>query len=209
MYLLEDFLLLDRGESLWEERDDVSFEYERSERSDLSERGDDERPLLLLLRGGLADPLCRRFLSTVGDKYLSDKKINKYQTNVLCSKLQFIGQILQHASCFTHLSFRVGVSSFSFSFFRSFNRVSAFSFSFFSLSFSRSSFSFSFSYSQWTQWRILNSDSCTWCQLLKTPFEPNSIPFVVICPCSARPVPECSARAFWVVSQTPAHPGTS
>lgn len=74
MYLLEDFLLLDRGESLWEERDDVSFEYERSERSDLSERGDDERPLLLLLRGGLADPLCLRFLSTVGDKYLSDKK---------------------------------------------------------------------------------------------------------------------------------------
>lgn len=56
-YLLEDFLLLDRGESLWEEREDVSLEYERSERSDLSERGDDDRPLLLLLRVGLADPL--------------------------------------------------------------------------------------------------------------------------------------------------------
>lgn len=50
-------MLLDRGESLWEEREDVSLEYERSERSDLSERGDDERPLLLLLRAGLADPL--------------------------------------------------------------------------------------------------------------------------------------------------------
>lgn len=56
-YLLEDFLLLDRGESLWEAREDVSLEYERSERSDLSERGDDDRPLLLLLRAGLADPL--------------------------------------------------------------------------------------------------------------------------------------------------------
>lgn len=56
-YLLEDFLLLDRGESLWEEREDASLEYERSERSDLSERGDDDRPLLLLLRVGLADPL--------------------------------------------------------------------------------------------------------------------------------------------------------
>lgn len=39
--------------------------------------------------------------------------------------------------------------------------------------------------------------------------EPDSLPFVVVCPCSARPVPECSARAFWVVSQTPTHPGTS
>lgn len=45
----------------------------------------------------------------------------------------------------SHLSFLVGVSSFSFSFFSSFNRASAFSFSFFSFSFSRSSFSFSFS----------------------------------------------------------------
>ena len=59
-YLLEDFLLLDRGESLWEEREDVSLEYDRSERSDLSdrsERGEDERPRLLLLRVGLGDPL--------------------------------------------------------------------------------------------------------------------------------------------------------
>lgn len=45
----------------------------------------------------------------------------------------------------SHLSFLVGVSSFSLSFFRSFNRASAFSFSFFSFSFSLSSFSFSFS----------------------------------------------------------------
>lgn len=71
-YLLEDFLLLDRGESLCEVREDVSLEYERSERSDLSERGDDDRPLLLLLRVGLGDPLWRRFLSTAGDKYLSN-----------------------------------------------------------------------------------------------------------------------------------------
>lgn len=56
-YLLEDFLLLDRGESLWAEREDVSFEYERSERSDRSERGEDDRPRLLLLRVGLGDPL--------------------------------------------------------------------------------------------------------------------------------------------------------
>lgn len=59
-YLLEDFLLLDRGESLCEEREDVSLEYERSERSDLSdrsERGEDDRPRLLLLRVGLGDPL--------------------------------------------------------------------------------------------------------------------------------------------------------
>lgn len=58
--LLEDFLLLDRGESLWEVREDVSLEYERSERSDLSdrsERGEDDRPRLLLLRVGLGDPL--------------------------------------------------------------------------------------------------------------------------------------------------------
>lgn len=52
----------------------------------------------------------------------------------------------QTANCLSHLSFLVGVSSFSFSFFKSFNRASAFSFSFFSFSFSRSSFSFSFSY---------------------------------------------------------------
>lgn len=68
---MDDFLLLDRGESLCEERDDASFENERSERS---ERGDDERPRLLLLRVGLTEPLWRRFLSTAGDKYLSDKK---------------------------------------------------------------------------------------------------------------------------------------
>lgn len=147
-YLLEDFLLLDRGESLWEEREDVSLEYERSERSDLSERGDDDRPLLLLLRVGLADPLWRRFLSTGGDKYLSDRKLNK--SHVLCSTLQNTGPILQRANWLSHLSFLVGVSSFSLSFFKSFNRASAFSFSFFSLSFSRSSFSFSFSYSKAT-----------------------------------------------------------
>lgn len=57
----------------------------------------------------------------------------------------------QPAKWLSHLSFLVGVSSFSFSFFKSFNRASAFSFSFFSLSFSRSSFSFSFSYSEGTQ----------------------------------------------------------
>ena len=59
-HLFEDFLLLDRGESLWEEREDASLEYERSDRSDLSERserGDDDRPRLLLLRVGLGDPL--------------------------------------------------------------------------------------------------------------------------------------------------------
>lgn len=72
-YLLEDFLLLALGESLCVERDIASFEYERSDRSDRSERGDDERPLLLLLRGGLAEPLWRRFLSTAGDKYLRRK----------------------------------------------------------------------------------------------------------------------------------------
>lgn len=58
--LLEDFLLLDRGESLCEEREDVSLEYDRSERSDLSdrsERGEDDLPLLLPLRVGLGDPL--------------------------------------------------------------------------------------------------------------------------------------------------------
>lgn len=79
-YLLDDFLLLDRGESLWEEREDVSLEYDLSERSDLSdrsERGEEDRPRLLLLRVGLGDPLWRRFLSTGGDKYLSDKKLNK------------------------------------------------------------------------------------------------------------------------------------
>lgn len=76
-YLLEDFLLLDRGESLWVEREDVSLEYERSERSDLSdrsERGEFDRPRLLLVRVGLGDPLWRRFLSTREDKYLSEIK---------------------------------------------------------------------------------------------------------------------------------------
>lgn len=132
-------MLLARGESLCVERDMVSLEYERSERSDRSERGDDERPLLLLLRGGLAEPLWRRFLSTAGDKYLRWKKEKK---------LQYIIALKTHCFSLTsscYLSFLVGVSSFSFSFFRSFNRVSAFSFSFFSRSFSRSSFSFSFS----------------------------------------------------------------
>lgn len=71
---MDDFLLLDRGESLCDEREDASFGKERSERSDRSERGDDDRPRLLLLRVGLAEPLWRRFLSTAGDKYLSDKK---------------------------------------------------------------------------------------------------------------------------------------
>lgn len=71
---------MDRGESLWEEREDVSFEYDRSERSDLSDRsdrGEDDRPRLLLLRVGLGDPLWRRFLSTGGDKYLSGGKLSK------------------------------------------------------------------------------------------------------------------------------------
>lgn len=45
--------------------------------------------------------------------------------------------------------------------------------------------------------------------LEQEPAEPNSVPFVAACPCSARPVPGCSARAFWVVSQTQAHPGIS
>lgn len=67
-------MLLARGESLWVGRDTVSLEYERSDRSDRSERGDDERPLLLLLRGGLAEPLWRRFLSTAGDEYLAKEK---------------------------------------------------------------------------------------------------------------------------------------
>lgn len=60
VYLLDDFLLLDRGESLWDERDDVSLEYDRSERSDLSERsdrGEDDRPRLLPLLDGLGEPL--------------------------------------------------------------------------------------------------------------------------------------------------------
>lgn len=56
-------MLLDRGESLWEVREEVSLEYERSERSDLSERGEDERARLLLLRVGLGEPLWCRFLS--------------------------------------------------------------------------------------------------------------------------------------------------
>jgi len=62
-YLLDDFLLLDRGESLWEVREDVSLEKDRSERSDRSdlsersERGEDDRPRLLALRVGLGDPL--------------------------------------------------------------------------------------------------------------------------------------------------------
>lgn len=153
-YLLEDFLLLDRGESLWAEREDVSFEYERSERSDRSERGEDDRPRLLLLRVGLGDPLWRRFLSTRGDKYLSDRKFNKshvswsthWNSRPAPLPIEEPGTTLQPASRLSHLSFLVGVSSFSFSFFKSFNRASAFSFSFFSLSFSRSSFSFSFSY---------------------------------------------------------------
>lgn len=67
-------MLLARGESLCVERDIVSLEYERSERS---ERGDDERPLLLLLRGGLAEPLWRRFLSTAGDEYLRQRRGRK------------------------------------------------------------------------------------------------------------------------------------
>lgn len=105
-----------------------------------------------------------------------------------------------------HLSFLVGVSSFSFSFFKSFTRASAFSFSFFSLSFSRSSFSFSFSYSRQADDAHFSS---TTENPEQKPAEPNSVPFVVACPCSAQSVPGCSARAFWVVSQTQAHLGTS
>lgn len=162
-------MLLARGESLCVERDMVSLEYERSERSDRSERGDDERPLLLLLRGGLAEPLWRRFLSTAGDKYLRWKKEKE-------KKLQYIIALKTHwfslmSSCY--LSFLVGVSSFSFSFFRSFNRVSAFSFSFFSRSFSRSSFSFSFSYGSATT-EFLNCDSRASRRPLKPPLKSNS-----------------------------------
>lgn len=76
-YLLEDFLVLDRGESLWEVREEISFENDRSDLSDRSERGEEERPRRLLLRVGLGEPLWRRFLSTGGDKRLSDGKLNK------------------------------------------------------------------------------------------------------------------------------------
>lgn len=38
---------------------------------------------------------------------------------------------------------------------------------------------------------------------------PDSIPFVVVCPCSVPPALEYSAHASWAFSQTQAHPGTS
>lgn len=206
-YLLEDFLLLARGESLCVERDMVSLEYERSERSDRSERGDDERPLLLLLRGGLAEPLWRRFLSTAGDKYLRWKKGKKKKIEVIirnCAEnallladelllpvlpggrvllLLFLLQVFQPRLGLLLLLLLPLLLPFQFLFFFLLRKCDH---EIFKLRLSRLTSTIKAS----TEVKLL-------------------LPFAAVCPCSAPPAPECSVRASWVVCRIPAHPGTS